>query len=127
MKNKDRFKEGVYAFISGALLGLVMMIIVLCISLISQCAHANSWPKNLDITEFVNKITHADLVNDEPSIDILSGSDRNTSVIVVTWPDGVVDRLVYNNKDSGKFNKFREWIEDRAEAYEKRKKKSVFF
>jgi len=60
---------------------------------------------------------------DVPRIDIYQGTTPGTSVIVVTWPDGVVDKLKYKDKDvkAGK-DGYIQWFNERYEAYEKRKK-----
>lgn len=57
----------------------------------------------------------------EPRISVFQGTEKGTSVIVVTWPDGVTERLKYNDKDvtSGETG-YLNWFNDRYEAYKKR-------
>lgn len=63
---------------------------------------------------------------DEPAISNYQGSDPTTSVVVLEWPDGVVEKLLYKNKDqyTDQFDKnLHEWFQDRKEAYLKRQGK----
>jgi len=56
-----------------------------------------------------------------PLIDIYQGTTPGTSVIVITWPDGVVERLVYKNKDvKNGSDGYLKWLQDRYDAYEER-------
>lgn len=57
----------------------------------------------------------------EPQISVYQGSQPGTSVIVVKWPDGVVERLLYKNKDVAKGDTgYVTWFNQRYEAYLKR-------
>lgn len=54
-----------------------------------------------------------------PTISIYQGTEKGTSVIEVVWPDGVVERLKYKNKDAGGKG-YLNWFNARMDAYEKR-------
>ena len=57
---------------------------------------------------------------DEPAISNYQGSESGTSVIVLEWPDGKVEKFIYKNKDSGSTN-YLTWFNERYDAYEARK------
>lgn len=63
---------------------------------------------------------HADY-RTEPSISNYQGSVPGTSVIVVTWPDGKVDKLVYKDVDKS-VDVYVKWFNERYDEYEKRNK-----
>ena len=100
---------------------LVMLTAMLV--LLTVTAKADASP--LDITKTVHESNRLNYAEEDPSISILQGSDKTTSVIVVTWPDGVVDKLVYKNAESDRVNEYGKWLNDRSEEYKTRNSKKA--
>lgn len=59
---------------------------------------------------------------EEPNISIYQGTEKGTSVLVVEWPDGIRERLLYKDHTiTVKDNTYIRWFNDRYDAYEKRR------
>ena len=53
----------------------------------------------------------------EPLISIYQGTEKDTSVLVLQWPSGKIERLVIKNSDM-KAGKHVEWFKERVKANE---------
>ena len=58
----------------------------------------------------------------EPEISIYQGTEKNTEVLVLEWPDGTKDKLVYKTTDikSGS-DAYINWFNDMYNKHEEKK------
>lgn len=113
--NKREIISNFIFYVLGLFVGAMLISVITA----KECHAASKWPKGLDITEVSHVRQHLEY-DAEPTISILQGSDRNTSLVVVTWPDGKVDKLLYNNRDADRSEVYGKWFEDRLTDYERR-------
>lgn len=66
------------------------------------------------------RISHAK-IEVQPEVSIVHGSERGTSVLVLTWPKGATDLLICKDKEleSNKKNLFK-WVEERTDDYNRK-------
>ena len=98
------------------------MKIIFAILIFSAAAHATIVAEHpIHLLTVSSQFDHADLASDSPEISILSASEPGTNLLVVEWPDGVVNKLKYTKGESN-LDSLGKWLEDRAKDYEIRKK-----